>query len=90
MVSFIYRPEYYGFNEDNDGNSLMGIAEIIIAKHRNGATDSVKLRFVNKYARFENLEEFNFSDEGADDPSNNWITLQSKMNNMNDEEAPPF
>jgi replicative DNA helicase len=36
MVLFIHRPEYYGFFEDEEGNSNLGIAEIIIAKHRNG------------------------------------------------------
>ncbi|MBX7205832.1 MAG: replicative DNA helicase [Bacteroidia bacterium] len=89
MVSFIYRPEYYGFNDDQEGNSLVGIAEIIVAKHRNGATDTVKLKFVNKFARFENLDMFSYSDDADYEPSN-MITLPSRMNNMNDEEAPPF
>ena len=57
IVSFIYRPEYYNITQDDDGNSLHGIGEIIIAKHRNGALDSVQLRFVPEYARFENLHE---------------------------------
>jgi replicative DNA helicase len=89
MVSFIYRPEYYGFNDDQDGNPVQGIAEIIVAKHRNGATDTVKLKFVKKFARFENLEISSYTDDADFEPSN-MITLQSKMNNMNDEEAPPF
>src|SRR5690606_25560326 len=42
IVSFIYRPEYYQIDEDENGNSLKGIAEIIVAKHRNGALDTVK------------------------------------------------
>ena len=37
IVSFIYRPEYYQILEDEEGNSLKGVAEIIVAKHRNGA-----------------------------------------------------
>ena len=57
IVSFIYRPEYYNITQDENGNSLHGIGEIIIAKHRNGALDSVQLRFVPEYARFENLNE---------------------------------
>jgi replicative DNA helicase len=56
IVCFIYRPEYYGMTVDEAGNSLEGIGEIIIAKHRNGALETVKLRFVGKFARFENLE----------------------------------
>lgn len=57
IVSFIYRPEYYGIIKDDDGNANQGVGEIIIAKHRNGALDRVRLRFVPEYARFENLNE---------------------------------
>ncbi|HNL06119.1 MAG TPA: replicative DNA helicase, partial [Chitinophagales bacterium] len=42
MVIFLYRPEYYGFDVDEEGNSSKGVAEIIIAKHRNGPTDTAK------------------------------------------------
>lgn len=58
IVSFIYRPEYYGFLQDEDGNSNAGIGEIIVAKHRNGALDSIRLRFIKEFARFDNLESF--------------------------------
>ncbi|MGL5620493.1 MAG: replicative DNA helicase [Tannerellaceae bacterium] len=57
MVCFIHRPEYYKITEDERGNSLIGLAEIIIAKHRNGATGDVRLRFKNEFAKFMNLEE---------------------------------
>ncbi len=57
MVLFIHRPEYYKITEDMDGNSLLGIAEIIIAKHRNGATGDIRLRFKQHLARFQNLED---------------------------------
>ncbi|MGL4327304.1 MAG: DnaB-like helicase C-terminal domain-containing protein, partial [Tannerellaceae bacterium] len=50
-------PEYYKITEDERGNSLIGLAEIIIAKHRNGATGDVRLRFKNEFAKFMNLEE---------------------------------
>lgn len=56
IVCFIHRPEYYKIFKDSDGNDTHGIAEIIIAKHRNGAVDDVRLRFVHEYARFENLD----------------------------------
>lgn len=59
IVSFIYRPEYYGITQDDDGNSNLGIGEIIIAKHRNGKIDKARLRFIEHYARFDNLTEFN-------------------------------
>jgi replicative DNA helicase len=57
MVCFIHRPEYYKITEDAQGNSLLGIAEIIIAKHRNGATDDVQLRFKGQYAKFTNRDD---------------------------------
>ena len=53
IVMFIYRPEYYHIDEDTKG-STAGMADIIIAKHRSGATDEVRLRFVKEYARFDN------------------------------------
>ena len=56
MVLFIHRPEYYGLFEDADGYSLEGMAEILIAKHRNGATGDVRLRFRKELARFEDPE----------------------------------
>lgn len=57
MVLFIHRPEYYGITEDSEGNSLLGLAEIIIAKHRNGATGDVRLRFRPEAIKFENISE---------------------------------
>ena len=61
IVGFIYRPEYYGILEDEDGNNLKGIGEIIIAKHRNGALDSVRLKWDGQYAKFSNLGDEDFS-----------------------------
>ena len=52
IVCFIHRPEYYGFHEDEDGNSLDGVAEIIIAKHRNGATSDFRIKFKKQFAKF--------------------------------------
>lgn len=57
MVCFIHRPEYYGIYEDSTGNDLRGKAEVIIAKHRNGAVGSVWLRFRGEYAQFLNEQE---------------------------------
>ncbi len=59
MVCFIHRPEYYKMYKDQYGNDLRGVAEIIIAKHRNGAVGDVRLRFRGEYARFANLNEDN-------------------------------
>jgi replicative DNA helicase len=57
IVCFIHRPEYYKIFQDSHGNDLRGKAEIIIAKHRNGATGEVILTFKNEYARFQNPDE---------------------------------
>lgn len=56
LVSFIYRPEYYNIMQDANGQSTEGIAEIIIAKHRNGALDTVPLRFISRFTKFVNLD----------------------------------
>ncbi len=56
MVLFIHRPEYYGFTQDAEGNATNGLAEIIIAKHRNGAVGSMNLRFVDRLAKFMDMD----------------------------------
>ena len=50
IVAFIYRDEYY-----NDESDQQGLAEVIVAKHRNGPTDTVKLSFLKRYAKFADL-----------------------------------
>ena len=63
IVCFIHRPEYYTHSsEDSEGNDIRGLAEFIIAKHRSGAVGDIKMRFVHKYARFENWEESDISE----------------------------
>ena len=56
IVAFIHRPEYYGMNTDENGLPTAGLAEIILAKHRNGAVCDVKLRFLKDQARFADME----------------------------------
>ena len=57
MVLFVHRPEYYHLYEDEKGNDLRGKAQIIIAKHRKGATGDVLLAFQGQYTRFSNPED---------------------------------
>ncbi|MBQ9522623.1 MAG: replicative DNA helicase [Paludibacteraceae bacterium] len=58
MVCFIHRPEYYHiYSDPNSNKDLRGLGQIIVAKHRNGATDSIWLRFRSKYAKFQNENE---------------------------------
>ena len=55
MVMFLYRPEYYGFAEDENGNPTYGLAKVLLAKHRAGGTGKMDMRFRANYARFENM-----------------------------------
>ncbi|HRZ43040.1 MAG TPA: replicative DNA helicase [Bacteroidales bacterium] len=94
MVMFIYRPEYYKIDEIN-GIPSKGVAELIIAKHRNGRLEDVNLKFVSQFARFENpdpemqLSQTVFNEPGTLAPSRNFegkntITRPSKMNQPDD------
>lgn len=97
MVMFIYRPEYYKLTEET--GLPPGTAQIIIAKHRNGQTGEVNLKFVNKFAKFVNPEQ-DFSAMGTGqnipyggygndyDQDANVRVMPSKMNNFNNDEAP--
>lgn len=64
IVMFIYRPEYYGIMEDEQGLSTAGMAYINLAKHRSGGVGDVRLRFKGQFAKFEN-EEFQTNDQLA-------------------------
>ena len=101
MVCFIYRPEYYGLAEDENGMPTDGIGEIIVAKHRNGSLDTVRLKFVKELTKFDNLDSFDTSGYGGFkankgfDTGSDTITLGSKMNdddtgflNNSNEEVP--
>jgi replicative DNA helicase len=72
IVSFIYRPEYYKIDEwdDEERTPTQGQAEFIVAKHRNGGLDEIRLKFVGNLGKFENLDDF----------STPFDSLPSKMN----------
>ncbi len=59
IVSFIFRPEYYGLTEwdDDDHTPCEGQGEFIVAKHRNGGLDNIRLKFTGHLAKFSDLEE---------------------------------
>ena len=84
MVLFVHRPEYYGFKQDAEtGADLRGVAEIIIAKHRKGATGTVKLHFRAEFTRFENREEGRLRkspDEGGEIKDTGDVIRESRMN----------
>jgi replicative DNA helicase len=52
MVLFVYRADKYDITEDEDGNLTAGIAELLLRKNRNGPTGKVKLKFIERYAKF--------------------------------------
>lgn len=60
MVIFLYRPEYYGINNDEMGNPIEGETHLHIAKHRNGSTDTVKVRFIKEFQKFVDLPDDSF------------------------------
>jgi len=78
IVMFIHRPERMGITEDTEGNSTKGLAEIIIAKHRNGQVGDVKLRFIESFATFTDFDNFDM------DADINSITMPSRTD---DEES---
>ena len=79
LVIFIHRPEKYGIDVDENQNSLKGIAEIIVAKHRNGAVGEVALKFKEEFAKFSELDSVEpiFDDLEDATPA---FTYGSKMN----------
>ncbi len=84
IVTFIYRPGYYKM-EEGDMGIPDGLTEIIVAKHRNGGLDTVELKFIPHFVKFEDLGASGFSgDLGSEFHSDPFgagiITRQSKMN----------
>jgi len=59
IVSFIFRPEYYGMTEwdDDDQSPCEGQGEFIVAKHRNGGLDNIRLKFIGHLAKFADLDD---------------------------------
>ena len=78
IVCFIHRPEYYLRSDtDANGNDIRGLAEFIVAKHRSGSVDDIKMRFKAKYARFENWGEESIVTQQA--------TIGARLNNPENE-----
>jgi len=93
LVCFIYRPEYYKIDHDDLGNSTRGLAELIIAKHRNGALADVKLQFIDKFAKFTDYEgslqePSGYLPSDYEYPSENTYTVPSKMNEQTEDDQP--
>lgn len=88
MVIGLYRPDYYGYEEDANGESLKGVAEVIIMKHRHGATGSVKLSFLHQFAKFVNHNQYARQMSSYEDSYNpvQFMTMKSKMDEVDDSE----
>ena len=87
MVMFIYRPEYYKDAVDG-ADHPEGFSLIDIAKHRNGKLGEVELRFVGKYARFEEREQgFENTNFSSISPNNQFENAQVYSSKMNDDDG---
>ena len=81
MVCFIHRPEYYKIYEDpQTGMDLRGLAQILIAKHRNGATKDINLRFISEYALFLNMGDSSFENRVVASSRNNGRKTETANN----------
>ncbi len=88
MVMFIYRPEYYKIDVDEEGGSTTGAAEISIAKNRHGPLKDVKVRFIAKYAKFADAEmEYTHAQPiPANASFDGSVRTRSVMSKMDDDE----
>lgn len=78
IVSFIFRPEYYKMDTWENGESCIGQAEFIIAKHRNGSLEDVRLSFEASIARFSDFQPISDFSGGGYEPMQ--TIYESRMN----------
>ena len=107
IVSFIYRPEYYKIEEwdDDERTPTDGQAEFIVAKHRNGGLENIRLKFIGHLGKFDNLDDFDspsefYSKMNDDQTGDNGFNpgqlpsadeaFGSSMNDFNDDNDVPF
>jgi replicative DNA helicase len=92
IVSFLYRPEYYGITEWDDDMKTPseGQGEFIVAKHRNGALDSIKLKFIPNLGKFEDLGGFDspFEFQSKLNPENKLSDFSEPLNKDEDDDMP--
>jgi replicative DNA helicase len=82
MVMFIYRPDYYGITQDEAGNSVAGIGELIIAKNRAGSLDTVQLRFIGKYTKYCDLDAADYAGYTGGDSLQSFAQVENPMSNF--------
>ena len=71
---FLYRPEYYGITQDEEGAPTTGITEVIVAKHRNGALATVKTYFRKDRMQFTDAQS---TDTDYTDNDDNTISISA-------------
>lgn len=95
LVLFLYRPEYYGYSEDEEGMPTAGIAEVIVAKNRHGECDTVKLKFNGAVMLFkdldlDNMNNFTTLNPSASSLNNNFIIRNMPYKEDDDGDEMPF
>lgn len=92
MVCFLFRPEYHNVNADENGDSIEGLTFLNVAKHRNGALDSLKFRADLSIQKFYELQDDDFSsgngwnNNSNDGGGNAFPTNKFMKNNYDDNE----
>lgn len=100
QVMFLYRPEYYGITEDEEGNPMTGVGEVIIAKNRHGSIEDVQLRFIGQFTKFCDLDSAGMGSSGGfpgaggisdfDSEDTGAVTFSSRVNENDGLSDPPF
>ena len=90
IVTFIYRPEYYGLDEWDDGTPTDGQGELIIAKHRNGSLEDVRLKFIGPLITFADLDEDYVGGEFESSMNDNIQPVDPREAFGDDDESMPF
>ncbi len=92
IVMFLYRPEYYDITEDQDGNPVDGLTEIMIAKQRNGSLGTAKIKFIPQYTKFADWHERDYmDDQGAYESYTMQSSVNSDLSGNKDQNKPsPF
>lgn len=98
MVCFLYRPEYYNIDQNENGEEYSpGHTDLIVAKHRNGALEDIPIKFLNSFAKFTNMTESfgdDFSDMSGMMPNESFdvstTIVRSKIDDISDNDNMPL
>lgn len=93
-VMFLYRPEYYKITVYEDGSPTQGVMEVIVAKNRNGACDTVKVKFIGRISKVTDFDDFELSSSQslplpAALPNGNFKHYKSNQVSRREHDEPP-